>query len=98
MRGTEMEVVQLGNGVGPEDCVVWDETLENPATAFLAANLLPPEFPTALGVFRSFEMPSYEQRVVEQIQQETDRLGVGKLDDLLKAGDTWTVAEQVPAN
>jgi hypothetical protein len=27
-------------------CVIWDETMENPATAFLAANLLPPQFPT----------------------------------------------------
>jgi 2-oxoglutarate ferredoxin oxidoreductase subunit beta len=97
MRGTQMEVVHLGDGIGPEDCVVWDETLENPATAFLAANLLPPHFPTALGVFRSVEMPSYEERVVEQMQQETDRLGVGKLDDLLKAGDTWTVSEHQPA-
>jgi 2-oxoglutarate ferredoxin oxidoreductase subunit beta len=91
MRGTEMEVVQLGDGIGPEDCVVWDESLDNPATAFLAAQLLPPNFPTALGVFRNVTQPAYEERVVEQIQQETDRLGVGKLDALLKAGDTWTV-------
>ena len=35
--------------------------------------------------------PAYEARVVEQMQQETDRLGLGKLDALLKAGDTWTV-------
>ncbi len=47
--------IQLGNGLGPDDCLVWDETLENPATAFLAAQLLPPHFPTALGVFRSVD-------------------------------------------
>ena len=91
MRGTEMEVVQLGDGIGPDDCVVWDESLDNPATAFLAANLLPPHFPTALGVFRQVTQPAYAERVVEQMQQETDRLGLGKLDALLKAGDTWTV-------
>ncbi|MBW8879434.1 MAG: 2-oxoacid:ferredoxin oxidoreductase subunit beta [Acidobacteria bacterium] len=91
MRGTEMEVVQLGDGVGPDDCVVWDESLDNPATAFLAAQLLPPHFPTALGVFRQVTQPAYEERVVEQMQQETGRLGLGKLDALLKAGDTWTV-------
>jgi 2-oxoglutarate/2-oxoacid ferredoxin oxidoreductase subunit beta len=93
MRGTQMEVVQLGQGVGPDDCVVWNESLDNPATAFLAAQLLPPHFPTALGVFRSVTQPAYEERVVEQMQQETDRLGLGKLDDLLKAGDTWTVGQ-----
>ncbi|HSG39726.1 MAG TPA: 2-oxoacid:ferredoxin oxidoreductase subunit beta [Thermoanaerobaculia bacterium] len=91
MRGTQMEVVELGNGIGPEDCVIWDETQENPATAFLAAQLLPPHFPTALGVFRSVEMPAYEERVVEQMQSETQRMGVGSLEGLLNAGDIWTV-------
>ncbi|HSS48260.1 MAG TPA: thiamine pyrophosphate-dependent enzyme, partial [Thermoanaerobaculia bacterium] len=91
MRGTQMEVVQLGDGVSPDDCVVWDESLDNPATAFLAANLLPPHFPTALGVFRNVTQPAYEELVVEQMQHETDRLGLGKLDALLKTGDTWTV-------
>jgi hypothetical protein len=38
-------------------------------------------------------MPSYEERVISQIQTETDRLGLGKLEDLLKAGDTWEVGE-----
>jgi 2-oxoglutarate ferredoxin oxidoreductase subunit beta len=91
MKGTQMEAVPLGDGVTPDDCVIWDESLDNPATAFLAANLLPPHFPTALGVFRSVNKPAYEELVVEQMQHETDRLGLGKLDALLKAGDTWTV-------
>src|SRR5215208_6676422 len=45
MRGTEMEVIELGpeTGLTAADCLVWDETLENPATAFLAAQLLPPK-------------------------------------------------------
>jgi 2-oxoglutarate ferredoxin oxidoreductase subunit beta len=94
MRGTQMEVVDLGDGIGPDDVLVWDESLDNPATAFLAAQLLPPQFPTALGVFRAVDKPSYEARVVEQIQHETDRLGMGKLEDLLRAGDTWTVEER----
>jgi 2-oxoglutarate ferredoxin oxidoreductase subunit beta len=91
MRGTEMEAVQLGDGIAPEDCVIWDESLDNPATAFLAAQLLPPNFPTALGVFRNVTRPAYEELVVDQMQHETDRLGLGRLDALLKAGDTWTV-------
>jgi 2-oxoglutarate/2-oxoacid ferredoxin oxidoreductase subunit beta len=92
MRGTEMEVITLGEGGMTEaDCLVWDSTLDNPATAFLAAQLLPPQFPTALGVFRNVEAATYEERVNEQVRQETERLGVGKLDDLLRSGDTWTV-------
>ena len=92
MRGTEMEVITLGeNGMTEADCLVWDSTLDNPATAFLAAQLLPPQFPTALGVFRNVEAATYEERVNEQVRQETERLGDGKLDDLLRSGDTWTV-------
>ncbi|MFL6261687.1 MAG: 2-oxoacid:ferredoxin oxidoreductase subunit beta [Thermoanaerobaculia bacterium] len=91
MRGTQMEVIELGGELKAEDCLVWDETQENPATAFLMAQLQPPHFPTPLGVFRSVEMPSYEERVIAQLQTETDRLGVGRLEDLLKAGDTWVV-------
>jgi 2-oxoglutarate ferredoxin oxidoreductase subunit beta len=91
MRGTQMEVIELGDGLGPDDCLVWDSTLENPATAFLAAQLLPPDFPTAIGVFRNVEEPTYESRVIGQIQQETEAKGQGRLEDLLQSGDTWTV-------
>src|SRR5262249_57862389 len=93
MRGTQMEVIELGGELGPEDCLVWDETQENPAVAFLAAQLLPPHFPTPLGVFRNVEKAPYEERVISQLQTETDRLGVGRLEDLLKGGDTWVVGE-----
>jgi hypothetical protein len=39
------------------------------------------------------EAPSYEERVVDQNRHETERLGAGTLEQLLKAGDTWTVPE-----
>jgi 2-oxoglutarate ferredoxin oxidoreductase subunit beta len=91
MQGTQMEVIDLGGQYGPDDCLVWDSTLDNPATAFLAAQLLPPDFPTAIGVFRNVEEPTYESRVIGQIQQETENQGQGRLEDLLQSGDTWTV-------
>ncbi len=91
MRGTEMEVIELGNGLGPDDCLVWDETMENPATAFLVSQLLPPRFPTPIGVLRSVETPTYEARVVEQIETAIEKKGPGKLEDLLYSGDLWTV-------
>jgi 2-oxoglutarate/2-oxoacid ferredoxin oxidoreductase subunit beta len=93
MQGTRMEVVELGGEFSAADCLVWDETEQNPATAFLAAQLQPPNFPVPLGVFRDVQLPSYEERVLAQMQTETERLGLGKLEDLLKSGDTWTVGE-----
>jgi 2-oxoglutarate ferredoxin oxidoreductase subunit beta len=93
MQGTRMEVVDLGGEFSAADCLLWDETDPNPATAFLAAQLQPPTFPIPLGVFRDVQVPTYEERVLAQMQTETERLGLGKLEDLLKSGDTWTVGE-----
>ncbi len=101
-HGPGFEVIELGNGFGPEDCVVWDESADNSALAFMMAQMLPPEapggtqglalpFPTPIGVFRSVERPSFEQGVVSQIQASIDRSGTGTLHDLLHAGDTWQV-------
>ena len=66
--------------------------MASPALAFLAAQLLPPELPTALGVLRAVDRPCYETGVAEQIQRAASK-GPGKLEDLLAAGDTWTVGE-----
>jgi len=96
LRGVGFEVFEIGaeapNRV--EDCLVWDEQVASPALAFLASQLLPPDFPTALGVLRAVERPSYETGVIEQIHrlQGQARTGPATLEELLAAGDTWTVA------
>ncbi|MDP9121061.1 MAG: 2-oxoacid:ferredoxin oxidoreductase subunit beta [Acidobacteriota bacterium] len=91
LRGTELEVIELGGEHTADDCLVWDETADSPTAAFIGAQLLPPRFPTPIGVLRQVVRPSYEAGVVQQIEQETERAGSGKLEDLLRSGDTWTV-------
>jgi len=92
MRGTDLEVVELGtDGMSAEDCLVWDESLDNPATAFLLAQAVPPYFPTPLGVFRSVEAETYESRVRGQIEDEVAKKGAGSLEKLIRSGDIWTV-------
>jgi 2-oxoglutarate ferredoxin oxidoreductase subunit beta len=76
-----------------DECLVWDETVANPALAFLAATqLLPPALPTAIGVLRAVQRPTYEAGVIAQIHA-VESTGAGKLEDLLASGDTWTVHE-----
>ena len=70
---------------------MWDETSESPTLAFVAAQLVPPRFPTPIGVFRAVDRPAFETQVVDQIRHETERLGEGSLDKLLRSGDVWTV-------
>jgi len=51
-----------------------------------------PEFPEPLGVFRAVEKPPYEELLMGQIQAAKEKRGVGTLDRLFHAGDTWKVA------
>ena len=89
--GTRLEVVELGDGIGPEDCLVWDETDPNPTIAFMAAQMATPQFPTPIGVLRSVEMPTYEGGVVHQIEEQIEHRGQGTLEDLIYSGELWTV-------
>jgi 2-oxoglutarate ferredoxin oxidoreductase subunit beta len=91
LRGAEMEAFDLGaDGEGADQALVWDEAAASPALAFLAAQLLPPDLPTPLGVLRAVERPIYETGVIEQIHS-IESTGHGKLEELLASGDTWTV-------
>jgi len=84
------EVVTLGEGVTEEDLLVHDE--QGPlGYLMMLADLQPPDFPTPVGVFRRVERPTFENEVVAQIDQVTERLGRGKLGELLLSGNSWEV-------
>ncbi|HEY6554449.1 MAG TPA: 2-oxoacid:ferredoxin oxidoreductase subunit beta [Vicinamibacteria bacterium] len=92
MKGLDLEVVALGNGIGESDLVVHDERNPNPAYAFLLSRMDGrPGFPTPLGVLRAVEAPVYEDAMNEQVQQVIAKNGKGDLSALLQAGDTWKV-------
>jgi 2-oxoglutarate/2-oxoacid ferredoxin oxidoreductase subunit beta len=91
LNGLSPEVVELGNGISESDLMVHDEAATSSALAFLLAQLEAPDFPVPLGVFRSLEMPTYQQRNTEQAEQARQAKGNGKLASLLNSGDTWTI-------
>ncbi len=93
LNGTRLEVIRLGDEFGPEDCLVWDETDPNPTIAFMAAQMSAPAFPTPLGILRSVDMPTYEGGVVHQIEEQVESRGQGSLEDLIYAGELWTVGK-----
>jgi len=90
----KLEVVPVGEGgAAVADLLVWDETRPDPAIAFMLAQLEPPAFPTPIGVFRSVQRPTYEQRVIAQIQAAEDKAGIGTLEGLLYSGEVWKVEQ-----
>jgi 2-oxoglutarate ferredoxin oxidoreductase subunit beta len=86
-------VIAHGDRFTEADCLVWDESTPGPVLPFLAAHLVPPQFPTPVGVLRAIERPTYEQGVVDQIRHERETKGAGTLEELIWAGDLWRVGD-----
>jgi len=92
LNGLKLEVVQLGNGISEKDLLVHDEHNADPVYPFLLAHMEQNDgFPTPIGVFRSIEVPRYEDLVNSQIREVQAKRGPGNLENLLRAGDTWEV-------
>ncbi len=87
----DLAVTAVGEGGrSAEELLIWDTSRENPNLAFQMAQFEAPTHPVPIGIFRQVERPSYESGVLAQIKAAEDR-GPGKLEDLLRGGDTWQV-------
>jgi 2-oxoglutarate ferredoxin oxidoreductase subunit beta len=93
LNGLEPEVVKLGEGISEKDLMVHDEHNPNPNYAFVLAQMdAIPGFPTPLGVFRSWDLPRYEDVMAAQVREVTAKRGPGDIDKLLRSGDIWEVS------
>jgi len=92
MSGAHPEVVTIGeNGISEADILVHDIHLQDPSVAFMLARMEQPDFPQPVGIFRAVERPSYDQMLVDQIDNAIAKSGPGSLDKLINSGDMWTV-------
>jgi 2-oxoglutarate ferredoxin oxidoreductase subunit beta len=86
-----LEAVDAGSA-DPDSLLVHDAHAADPSYAFALSRLDQADFAhTPIGVFRSVERASYDDRMSEQIEQVRDRQGDGDLAALLAGGDTWSV-------
>ncbi len=92
LKGTQLEVVKLGeNGVTEDDLLVHNEKTEDTGIHVMLAKMQPPEFPAALGVIRSVDHATYEDRLHEIIEEERETSSIKSVDDLLNSGKTWEI-------
>jgi 2-oxoglutarate/2-oxoacid ferredoxin oxidoreductase subunit beta len=92
LDGLKLKVVKIGeNGISEKDILVHDAHEENPFLHLMLANMCPTEFPVALGVIREVKMPTYNERLADQIQYVKDSSPIKCMDDLLNHGNTWKV-------
>lgn len=91
LKGTRLEIVELGNGITEGDLLVYNEEDPSPVLAYLVSGLEYPEFPVPVGVFRRILKPSYEVMMENQVKKSVELYGKGDLEKLFNSGDTWTV-------
>ena len=89
LDGFKAVVVDMENH-STDDLLVHDET--NLDLAHIIANWTThPTLPEPIGVIYSVDKPTYNSEMVSQVESAVKAKGAGKVQDLLNAGDTWTV-------
>ena len=89
MDGSKPIVVDMEKH-STDEILVHDETNLN--QALIISNWTShPVLPEPIGVLYSVDKPTYNQEVVNQIENAKKVKGKGSVRDLLNAGDTWTV-------
>ncbi|MFZ5476936.1 MAG: 2-oxoacid:ferredoxin oxidoreductase subunit beta [Myxococcota bacterium] len=89
LNGLRPTVVELGDGLGPDDCLVHDET--DPFLASILARMDYPDFPVPMGVLhRNASRPTYDAQFQAQIAA-AKAAAPTDLGKLLRGGDTWKV-------
>ncbi len=87
---------QLYPGVIDEDdggvMLIHDEAAPSPTLATLLAQHPAPGMPTPVGVFRCVEERRFDREVRSQRDAAIERSGPGTLEELLDAGDRWSLA------
>jgi 2-oxoglutarate ferredoxin oxidoreductase subunit beta len=88
LRGLRPEVIELGAGLGPDDCLVHDPS--DPALAAILSRMDYPDFPVPMGVLYAVQRPTYDGQFNEQIEAARS-VGAPSLAQLLAGTETWTV-------
>ena len=80
--------------VSLEDCSIddlWLHDEKDRVKAGLLTRFFDADFPRPFGVFYSEDRSTYEDALVQQIDEAMEQKGQGNLDHLLKGSNTWTI-------
>ncbi len=90
--GTKLEVVSLAN-TSVDDLLIHDERESNPSIQMMLARMRYPEMPEPIGVLRAVSgVSTYDDQINHQVELAKKQRGIGDLQALISAGDTWVVS------
>jgi len=92
LEGMKLKVVTIGqDGYTEDDILVHDAHEESPLLHWMLIRMKGPDFPIALGVIRDVQGTVYEDKMVQQIEDQKAVSKIKTMNDLLLSGATWTV-------
>ncbi len=89
-----LEVVETAK-VAPEEILVHNAELDNPALHAMLSAMKGPDFPVAFGVIRRVKKPVYEKLLHQQEEDVIQSKGKGNLEELLQGRETWRIDDAV---
>ena len=90
LDGFNLKVVTIGeNGITENDLLIHDAKCQDSTLQLKLALMEGPEFPVALGVIRDVEAESYDDAVVNQIQEIQAKSKIKTFDDLIDSCEQW---------
>lgn len=93
LDGTKLRVVTIGkDNITEKDILVHDKYSQDAGIHQMLVSMYPPEYPLALGVIRSVISPTYDDLMVEQMNQIRQSSKIRSMDDLMNSEETWEVS------
>ena len=90
LDGNTPMIVEIGDKWSLDDVLVHNES--DYVIASLLANLTyQSDFPDPIGVLYAIDSPTYEELMMEQINNAIGKKGSTSVQDILNTGDTWVV-------
>ncbi len=92
LRGGKLAVVTIGeDGITEADILVHDAHCQDTHMHTLLIEMKHPDFPVALGVIRDVAEQTYDDKVLEQLEEVKANARIHSVDELLRSGSTWEV-------
>ena len=90
LDGSKPEVIEIGKNYSIDDVIVHDET-DKVLAMILSELTYNVDFPTPLGIIYKESKPTYEEVLIEKIDDAVKNKK-GNLQDLIKGSNTWEVS------
>ncbi len=92
LDGMVLKAVTIGeNGVKESDILIHDAHSQSVGIHSLLIDMKYPELPVALGVIRDVKDKTYDDNVMDQMEEVYKNSTIRCMDDLLHSGSTWEV-------